>query len=775
MPNALPSNMITGEGYRITVLTERLVRVEKQRNGIFCDAATQHILNRNFPEVKFSVEEEGRMMIISTSWAKYYFDPMSQKITSVFLDGQWVYVGRAKNLGGTCRTLDNTFGRVSVGDGLLARKGVSRIIDDGLILNEKGEVEPRKAPERDEYIFAYGRNYRDAIADYFYMTGGVPFLPRYVFGNWWSRYHAYTQKEYLDLFEKFEKHNLPFTVATVDMDWHWVRVNEHFPKEEYGQYGDFRGGWTGYSWNTELFPDYKDFLKTLHDKKLHVTLNLHPAQGVRCFEDKYEEMAKAMGVDPKTKETVPFDFTDNNYINNYFDILHHPLEKDGVDFWWIDWQQGKKTKIKGLDPLWSLNHYHYLDSARDGKRGLILSRYCGIGSHRYPLGFSGDTFVRWSALKFQPEFTNMSANIGYGWWSHDIGGHMFGFTDDEMYVRWCQYGAFSPINRLHSSNNELQAKEPWKHSAQAERTVSDYLRLRHALIPYIYTASYEAYTTGRALCEPMYYSYPHNKEAYKVPNQYTFGTQLIVSPITERMNKKLFMGRAKVWLPEGDYYTDMFTGRRYKGGKTFFAYRDTETIPVFAKAGAILPMSGDGGNDCGNPKVLKVWVYRGDGEYTLFEDDGVSQGYKDGRYMTTRFTVREDGAKVRFCICPSEGDLSFMPEGRKIVVCFRDIVGAEKVTVGGEERDFAEEIVLDATPEKETVIELAGCSVRDNGDVIENTKVVLSRWQKGNYAKRFFYRSLENVDSTEEYIKGVRKNIWFPRFLKQACEEQFLQ
>ena len=130
-----------------------------------------------------------------------------------------------------------------------------------------------------------------------------------------------------------------------------------------------------------------------------------------------------MGVDPKSKKRIPFDITDPKFIDAYFNILHRPYEKEGVDFWWIDWQQEKDTKIKGLDPLWALNHYHSLDLASTGKRPLILSRFAEVGSHRYPLGFSGDTVISWKSLDFQPYFTANAANVGYTWWSHDIGGH----------------------------------------------------------------------------------------------------------------------------------------------------------------------------------------------------------------------------------------------------------------------------------------------------------------------------------------------------------------
>ena len=157
-----------------------------------------------------------------------------------------------------------------------------------------------------------------------------------------------------------------------------------------------------------------------------------------------------------------FDITDPEFLEAYFETVLHPMEKEGVDFWWLDWQQGNTTKIEGLDPLWMLNHYHYLDSRRLGTRGLTFSRYAGPGSHRYPVGFSGDTVISWESLDFQPYFTANASNIGYGWWSHDIGGHMLGVRDDELTTRWVQFGVFSPINRLHSTDNPFNGKEPCK-------------------------------------------------------------------------------------------------------------------------------------------------------------------------------------------------------------------------------------------------------------------------------------------------------------------------
>ena len=163
------------------------------------------------------------------------------------------------------------------------------------------------------------------------------------------------------------------------------------------------------------------------------------------------------------------DFTNRKLLEGYFKYVYEKIEKkDGVDFWWIDWQQGTNTAIPGLDPLWMLNHYHTIHSQKKDGKGLIFSRYAGPGSHRYPVGFSGDTVITWESLDFQPYFTATASNIGYGWWSHDIGGHMMGYKNDELALRWLQLGVFSPIMRLHSTCCEFNGKEPWRYRKEVE-------------------------------------------------------------------------------------------------------------------------------------------------------------------------------------------------------------------------------------------------------------------------------------------------------------------
>ena len=680
-PQACPENMIQGEHYRITVLTKSLVRLEYSPDGIFTDAPTQTVLNRNFPQVPFEVRETPEELEIRTEYFQLNYD--KKEFTSHGLScyalgmpggnrNAWRYGVKNENLKGTARTLDNVNGACELEDGILSLWSGCVALDDSrtLTLREDGWVEPRKKGIQDLYLFAYGHRYLEALKDFDHLCGETPMLPRFALGNWWSRYYKYTEESYMELMERFDQEQIPFSVAVIDMDWHLVDID---PK-----YGT---GWTGYTWNREFFPDPERFLKKLHDRGMKTTLNLHPADGIRGFEDCYPQMAEAMGLDPEKEEPVNFDIANPDFLEAYLEKTLHPLEEEGVDFWWVDWQQGTNSKMEGLDPLWMLNHYHFLDSARNGKRPMTFSRYAGPGSHRYPVGFSGDTLITWESLDFQPYFTSTASNIGYGWWSHDIGGHMLGYKNDEMEARWYQFGVFSPINRLHSSSSEFNGKEPWRFKKEVHDTMCEFLRLRHRLLPYLYTMNHRAWAEGEPICQPMYYAYPENWDAYGRKNEYFFGSELIAAPVTTARIENLNVAKTKVWLPEGLWF-DFFTDTVYQGGRNQNMYRSIDQIPVLAKAGAILPMTDEirAIDTEKNPEELTVRVYPGaDNSFTLYEDDNITEGYRQGICAVTEMNL--NWQEKTFTIKPSAGDLTLLPKQRTWKIELHKVTAEEAVVL----------------------------------------------------------------------------------------------
>lgn len=669
-PRSRNDAIVVGRNYRFTILTPSLIRMEYDENGIFEDRATQAVICRDFPIQSFEkIETEDELQIITKAlhltYNKKEFtkDGLSIKLINnpALYYAKWNYTDKCNNLKGTARTLDGANGGIELEDGILSRDGFS-IIDDSssLIIREDGFVEARREGIVDLYFFGYGREYYTCLKDFYKLTSETPLLSKFALGNWWSRFHKYTEASYKELIHRFCLEEIPFTVSVIDLDWHLVNID---PK-----YGS---GWTGYTWNKEFFPDPASFMKWLHEKGLRITLNVHPADGVRGHEEMYLPMAKELGVNYELEEPIVFDVTNIAFLKAYFKYLHHKNEEDGVDFWWIDWQQGSSSKIQGLDPLWMLNHFHYLDNLKTGKRGLIFSRYAGVGSHRYPIGFSGDSIITWDSLDFQPYFTANASNIGYSWWSHDIGGHMNGVKDDELATRWLQFGVFSPIMRLHSSGSLFTGKEPWHYSKDCHEIMNDFLRLRHRLLPYLYTMNYRTSFEGKPLISPMYYLYSEKQEAYEIRNQYYFGSELMVAPITSPMDLETQLGAVKVWLPEG-IYIDFFTGTIYRGNRFMNMYRELSMIPVLAKGGAIVPMNAAHrkDNSLENPSELSIKVFAGsDGSFTLYEDDGESLDYLKGSFVTTKMSLNWN-SEYNFIIEAAVGTLDLIPEKRSYTLEF---------------------------------------------------------------------------------------------------------
>jgi alpha-glucosidase (family GH31 glycosyl hydrolase) len=709
-PKANPAALIHEGDARFTILTSRLIRLEFDPQKSFEDRASQVFLYRNQIVPLFNTWKQDGWLNIETEYLHLRFKENGRfhwrdlHITLKQSGQTWQYsYPDHSNLGGTIRTLDSTDGRLSFPDGLISRSGWA-VVDDNhsLIFDENEWLQPREtAPEkRDLYFFGYAQDYLAAIADYQRVSGKPGLLPRSALGNWWSRYWAYSDQELLDLMDTFTQHRIPLSVCIVDMDWHITKT------------GNTSSGWTGYTWNKKLFPEPTKFIDELHQRGLKTALNLHPAEGVHPHEEAYPAMASALGQDPAEGRPVSFDIADRSFTEAYFKVLHHPMEEQGVDFWWMDWQQGTHSGTAGLDPLFWLNHLHYFDLGRTSqKRPFIFSRWPGLGGHRYPIGFSGDTIVSWESLAFQPEMTATAANVAFGWWSHDIGGHCEGIEDPELYLRWVQFGIFSPIFRLHSTNNEFIDRRPWGFGKDALEIARSAMQLRHSLLPLIYTANWQNAEQGEPLILPMYYSYPYEEAAYQAPNQYTFARQLLVAPITQPADPDTKLSRHSVWLPAGQWF-DFFTNEAHEGGRWLTLYADQSQIPVFAKAGAIIPMDAEVlANGVKLPSRLQVKFFAGaDGSYQLYEDDGETQSYLDGNFALTNFSQSLSSGTLELKKSIVEGKPDAIPSFPQIRDYNFEIIGINQPTeikVKGSEMGFTFESTYDES-RKSLMISVTG-------------------------------------------------------------------
>jgi len=738
-PLANKKAVVTAPNVRFTVLMNRIIRIEYSKDNVFEDRPSQVFWYREQPAPKFKKRITDKVIEIETEYlhlvykiARTGFIPRNLSITLKQNNVTWRYgdsARKAGNLMGTARTLDGVAGRTKLEEGLVSKKGWS-VVDDSktLVFDERGwlvtrnpalsKVEGTQQP--DLYFFGYGQDIPALLRDYTRIAGEVPMIPRYILGNWWSRYWAYTQDELQSLMQEFRARDIPLSVCIVDMDWHITKT------------GNESGGWTGYTWNRELFPDPQGFIAWLHSQGLRTALNLHPALGVYPHEEQYEDMAKWMGIDPATKKPIPFDISDPRFTEGYFEILHHPFERgdltakraknakemekenlsdlgvlggsekvnSAIDFWWMDWQQGKKSRLKGLDPLWGLNHLHFQDLGRDGrKRPFVFSRWGGLGNHRYPIGFSGDTIIQWQSLAFQPYFTAAAANVAYGWWSHDIGGHFRVDGTPELYLRWVQFGVFSPIFRLHSTKLPRLERRPWMKPERVYHAAREAMQLRHALIPYIYSMAWRAHQTGISLVTPMYYGNMDSADAFEAKDQYFFGTELIAAPVLKPINARSGLAAQPVWFPAGTWF-DFFTGERLEGGRWYKIHATLEDIPVFAKEGAIIPLApkvGWGGIE--NPKELDIYIFPGaDNRFDLYEDDGKTTDYQRGKYAITTFALEKD----TFTIYPATGDTSLIPSQRIYRIHLRGVDETASASLPGKYDPSTRTLSLEAVTLKPT-------------------------------------------------------------------------
>ncbi len=699
-PVADSTAMLTSGDVRITVLTPRLLRLEWTPGGHFEDNASLVILNRRLPVPRFTVERGEGWVIVRTDSLTLRYREKSGRFTdqNLAITGGRGTQGNtlvwnpglkdSTNLHGTIRTLDGVKGATDLEPGLLSRTGWTVLDDSERPLFDKGEwpwVMPRVQGERqDLYFFGYGHDYKGLLGDFVKVAGRIPMPPRFAFGTWWSRYWSYTDSELKELVREFRLHHVPLDVLVVDMDWHltfdmrW----ENDVKDQAGQ----RLGWTGYTWDRNYFPDPDGFLRWCEQHGLKTTLNLHPASGIQPHEQQYPAMARAMGIDPATQTYVPFDIVDRKFADNYLQHVIHPLEDQGVDFWWLDWQQWGTTKITGVTPTWWLNYVFFTDMERRGRnRPLLFHRWGGLGNHRYQIGFSGDAISVWESLAFQPYFTATAANVGFGYWSHDIGGHMPGIVTPELYTRWIQFGVFSPIVRTHTTKNPDAERRIWAYPDAYFTVMRDAFRLRYALIPYLYTESRKTYETGISLCHPMYYEYPQREEAYTYTGQYFFGENMIVAPVATPLDETDQLAKKEIWIPPGEWI-EWQTGARLTGPRVYGRSYTLEEVPVFVRSGSIIPMQPDmlyTGEKPVDPLILEIFPGR-EGRVRVYEDQGNSVAYRKGEGAWTPVRMQTDaGGEIRVTIEPREGKYPGMLAGRAYEVRFVNTLPVFTVELDG--------------------------------------------------------------------------------------------
>ncbi|KAK8809645.1 hypothetical protein WA158_000588 [Blastocystis sp. Blastoise] len=702
-PIANPDAIIVLNRARFTVLTPYVIRVEysELETPKFHDEPSFAILNRNLDVPKFTKELRSDFLKIETDALVLEYnatvgivtDPAALKITMKLDQKVEWHFGMANpgRLNGAIRTLDGVNGSTGMDctreswdsdnfceKGVISRNGWTIIVDDRRprftdnsewmwtegVIPEAYDKDDKQL-YHDFYFFGHGYNYKQALKDYTTLSGPIPIIPKYSLGSWYCKYHAWTETDLREIIlEDFATAGVPIDMMVIDMDFH-KSYDHGFPNP----YNVSVNGWSGFTWYDAEFPSPSHLMNYMKQRNIYTTLNTHPAGGIQFYEEFYKEMAIAMGYDPEKGETVPWNITDLKYAENLFKIILQPFHDRGMEFWWIDYQQGETTTYRNVNPTFWTDYTWFTSKTRwsNEDRPFIMGRFGGLGSHRYPIGFSGDATTSWETLKFQPEFEIYAANVAYQW-GHDLGGHNPNDGVEkypELNTRWIQLGLWSHSLRTHSTKWAKEHAFFAFPDPYAKFMKRDY-RLRERLVPYLYKSSVEAYETGLSYIRGLYYEDPLSDNAYKYNTIYMFGDDIVVAPVLDKSWSDLHdLAVRDIYLPEGTYY-DFKTGLKNYGGIEYSMNFTLSETPVYAKEGSIIPMMELDNNKLEgaasrSPEMMLFNVYPIDDNqihHTWYIDDqGKNTDIYKGNYYKTNVDYEQiDSTHIRITINPVEGD-----------------------------------------------------------------------------------------------------------------------
>lgn len=641
-----------GDKYRITILTESLIRLEYSNDGLFNDLPTFNIWYRNFDKPKFNINETDKELNITTN----YFNLVYQK-EKKFIGSK---INPSSNLKVTCLSTNKIwyYGYKEIRNysvkinnkktvkSLFSLDGFVTINDTSDIFDNNGNIIKNELNNIDIYLFIYGNKFFTCLKDYYKITGYPVLLPRYVFGNWWSRNITYNDGSINKLINDFKEHNIPISAILLNNTW----------------------SKNSFTFNKELFNPF-NLINNLHSNNIRLGLSINPFNGFTKEEEYYDYLKQYLI--PNDKGIIPF-MLDSRSIDAYLKIMIHPLDNIGIDFYNIDYSENLKY-------LAILKHYQSLDKTRY-TRGLIYGYNTNIMAHRYGINYYGNSIVSWDSIKEIAKINCDSTNIGISYLSYDIGGFNKGIEDAELYTRFIQLGVFCPILKLNSDSGKYYKRYPWLWGIKTIEIAKLYLNLRHKIIPYLYSESYRYHKLGVPIIQPLYYQYPniYDDELYSL--EYYFGSQFFISPIVK--HKDYIMNRTiqHFFIPEGVWY-DFTTGKKFPGGRKYVSFFRDEDYPVFVKAGAIIPMSLDiDNNNTSVPNNLEIQIFPGKNNiYNLYEDDGISNNYLNGDYLITNIEYNYLPNNYTVIIRPVEGKPNIIPKFRNYKIVFRNTKKSDNV------------------------------------------------------------------------------------------------
>ena len=532
-----------------------------------------------------------------------------------------------------------------------------------------------KVGERVSYFVIAGANSDAIYAGYRKLTGATPLPPKAAFGYIQSRARYENQQQILDVAAGYRRRGYPLDVMVVDW-FYWTRMGQL----------DF---------NPVEFPDPAAMNETLHGQGVHTIISVWPRFEK---ESRYFDLLAAKGwlmkdADGKPVDGLAFrsdragallDSTNSQAREWFWGKIRDNIASQGFDWFWLDETEPDLVPDGYFYSIGSGERFHNLyplvhtqgvaeGSRRDrpGKRNMILARAAYIGSQRFgSLFWSSDINPSWDALRRQvPTGLNFTAS-GLAYWGNDIGGwqglpqqhtpehaplldpsdarEVVGRYDDypELITRWYEYATFTPTMRAHGSR---RGTEVWSYGRQAEAIIARYLKLRYALMPYLYSLGKHTYDTGAPFMRALFMDFPDDPRVFGIADEYMFGPAFLVAPVTEQGAQS-----REIYLPAGGDWYDYWTNEMLPGGRTITVAAPIGTIPLFVRAGSIIPLGVDIASTATAQALAEIRVYPGrDAQFALYDDDGVTYDYETGRGRTThllwddrsgRFTATGDGA-----------------------------------------------------------------------------------------------------------------------------------
>ena len=488
-----------------------------------------------------------------------------------------------------------------------------------------------------DYYFFYGPDLNRVIADYRQLTGEAPLFPKWAYGYWQCRERYHSQQEILDTAAEFRKRQIPVDVLV--QDWQY-----------WGKYG-----WNAMKFDEGYYPQPKQMLDQLHSNDLHMMISVWSKFGEDT--DVYQRMSAQSLLIPGTPWT---DFFNPKAQAAFWSELKHGLFQDGIDGWWMDASEPEFDVLKGRQtflgsgesvrnayPLYVTKAiYEGQRATTDRKRVVILTRSAFAGQQRNAAAsWSGDITANWITLRRQIAAGLSFSMSGLPYWTTDIGGF---FRPDDQYtsdayhqllIRWFQYGAFCPIFRVHGykSNAEL-----WNYGNEVERVLTQYDELRYRLLPYIYSAAWGVTNRGETLMRALPLEFSSDPGARGVSDQFVFGPALLINPVTSEG-----MTQRQLYLPAGIEWVDFWTGKRMSGGQTITADAPLDRIPIYGRAGSIVPIGPRAESATAKADPIEIRIYPGaNGDFNLYEDGGDNYDYEHGAYSVIPFHWDEKSRRL---------------------------------------------------------------------------------------------------------------------------------